>query len=84
MGQFTVSDMMEDFKKAHNGLDIINNLVHLSVDGANVNWAFLEEQEKYWNLVNPKVPSLIVLGSCGLYIVHGAYKTGQQQTNWDL
>ena len=39
MGHATVSDMMEDFKKAHNGLDIINNLVQLSMDGPNVNCA---------------------------------------------
>ena len=80
----TVSDMMENFKKAHNGLDIISNLVQLSMDGPNVNWAFLEGQEKYRKLENPKVPSLIVLGSGGLHIVHGIYKTGQQQINWDL
>ena len=30
------------------------------------------------------MPSLIVLGSCGLHIVNGTYKTGQQQTNWEL
>ena len=47
----TVSDMMEDFKKAHNDLDIINNLVQLSI-----NWAFLEGQEKYRKLENPKCP----------------------------
>ena len=72
MGQPAVSDMMEDFKKAHNGLDIINNVVQLSMDGPNINWAFLEELEKCRKLENPKVPSLIVLGSCGLHIVHEA------------
>ena len=84
MGHATVSVMMEVFKKAHNGLDIINNLGQLSMDGSNVNWAFLEELEKYRKLEDPKVSSLIVLGSCRLHVVHGAYKTGQQQTNWDL
>ena len=80
MGHATVSDMMEDFKKTHNGLDFINNLVQLPMDGPNINWAFLEELEKYRKLENLKVPSLIVLGSCELHVVHGAHKTGQQQT----
>ena len=84
MGHASVSDMMEDFKKVHNGPDIINNLVQLSIDSPNVNWAFLEELEKYRKLENPKVPSLTVLGGCGLHMVHRAYKTGQQLTNWDL
>ena len=44
MGHDIVSGIMEDFKKAHSGLDIINNLVELPMDGPNVNWAFLEEQ----------------------------------------
>ena len=80
MGHATVSDVMEDFKKTRNGLDFINNLVQLPMDGPNVNWAFLEELEKYRKLENLKVPSLIVLGSCELHVVHGAHKTGQQQT----
>ena len=83
MEHATVSNMMKDIKKAHNGYDI-NNRVQLSMDGANVNWAFLEELEKYRKLENPKVTSLVVLGSCGLHIFHKVYKTGQQQTNWDL
>ena len=81
MGHDIVSDMMEDFKKAHNGFDIINNLVQLLMDGPNENWPFLEELEKYRKLENPKVPTLIMLGNCRLHMVHGANKTGQQQTN---
>ena len=37
MEHATMSDMMKDFKKAHNGFDIISNLVQLSIDGPNVN-----------------------------------------------
>ena len=58
--------------------------MQLPVDVPNVKWGFLEELEKYCKLENPKVPSLIVVGSCGLHIVHEAYKTCQQHTNWDL
>ena len=27
---------------------------------------------------------LIGIGTCGLYIVHGAFKTGAELTSWDL
>ena len=37
MGNAALSDMMEDIKKACNGLDIINNLVQLSMYVPNVN-----------------------------------------------
>ena len=29
-------------------------------------------------------PSLINIGSCGLHVVHGAFKTGFQSVGWDL
>ena len=31
-----------DFKKAHQGLDIVHKLLQVSMDGPNVNWKFLE------------------------------------------
>ena len=81
LGHTTGSDMMDDFKKANNGLDIINNPVNgWAKCKLGISW----RAGKYQKLENPKVPSLIVLGSYGLHILHEDYKTGQQQTNWDL
>ena len=37
MGHGTSKDTMEEFKKAHDKLDIIHNLTQLSMDGPNVN-----------------------------------------------
>ena len=42
MGHGTAHDIMNEFKKAHKDLDIVNNLIQLSMDGPNVNWAFLD------------------------------------------
>ena len=46
MGHGAVDDIMLDFKKAHKNLDIVNNLVQLSMDGPNVNWTFLDSLEE--------------------------------------
>ena len=32
--------IMDDFKKAHKDLDVVHNLLQLSMDGPNINWAF--------------------------------------------
>ena len=44
---YGASDNMDDFKKVHGKLDIVNDLVQLSMDGRNVNWAFHEVLESY-------------------------------------
>ena len=47
MGHATVDDTMAEFKKAHKDLGIVNNLVQLSMDGPNVNWAFKDKLEEH-------------------------------------
>ena len=84
MGHGTADDIMKDFQKAHKDLDIINNLVQLSMDGPNVNWAFLRELKEFRTVTDPNAPALLDIGSCGLHIVHGAYRTGQRKTSWDI
>ena len=31
-----------------------------------------------------KLSSLIDIGSCNLYLIHGAFKTGSEKSSWDL
>ena len=42
MGPATHEDTLLDFKKDHQGLDIVHKLLQVSMDGPNVNWKFLE------------------------------------------
>ena len=42
MGPATHEDTLLDFKKDHQGLDIVHKLLQVSRDGPNVNWKFLE------------------------------------------
>ena len=72
MGHGTSHDTMEEFKKAHKNMDIINNLVQLSMDSPSVNWAFHTELEDHRKETNAEAPDLLQIGSCGLHVLHGA------------
>ena len=57
-------------------------LIQLSMDGPNTNWEVLRLLDEHRN--EKEWPSIINIGSCGLHIVHGAFQTGVQATQWDL
>ena len=84
MGHGAVDDIMLDFKKAHKDLYIVNNLVQLSMDGPNVNWAVLDSLEEYRKSPNQSAPDLVNIGSCGLHVLHGAYNAGHKETDWEV
>ena len=84
MGHGTAHDIMNEFKKAHKDLDIVNNLIQLSMDGPNVNWAFLDTLEEYRKTEDPNAPTLINIGSCGIHVLYGVYKTALKETDWEL
>ena len=57
MGHGTANDIMDDFKKAHKDLDVVHNLLQLSMHGPNVNWAFHGALEEYRKTEDPNAPS---------------------------
>ncbi|XP_062541413.1 uncharacterized protein LOC134209440 [Armigeres subalbatus] len=73
------TDLLEAFQ---DGLKMLNlkKLVQVSMDGPNVNWAFLRELK----LELKEDTKLLDLGSCGLHIMHGAFKDGIQATGWPV
>ena len=54
------------------------------MDGPNVNWSALEEIAEHKSAKDPLSPKLLELGSCSLHILHGAYKTAQEATDWNV
>ena len=58
------------------------NMIQVSMDGPNVNWAFynllLKSREE------KELSSLVAIGSCGLHIMHGAFKAGAEATGWNV
>ena len=78
----TPEDLLQSLKTS---LDKLNpaNLVQISVDGPHMNWKLLEEIVKDRIISDPEIPQLINVGSCGLHIVHEAFKTGAAATGWN-
>ena len=59
------------------------NILQISMDGPNVNWKFYEDvcNDIFSDDMSPQP---LQLGSCGLHILHGAFKDGMSASGWDL
>lgn len=80
MGHATAINMVSVFDTATSDLHM-QNMLQLSMDGPNVNW-------KFHDLIDSRLQkdynkSLLNTGSCGLHIVHGAFKHGVEATGWN-
>ena len=84
MGHASAKDTFASLKEVHKDLDLVHNLVQVSMDGPNVNWKTVEIIEDHRKIHNPNCPNLIVIGSFGLHVVHGACGAGQNATDWSL
>ena len=62
-------------------MDIVHKLLQVSMYGPNVNLKFLEVLAEHRKLNSPK---LFNIGSRGIHVVHGAYGTGQNATDWEV
>ena len=58
------------------------NLIQVSMDGPNVNWATFDKLENKLQTENNK--KLLNIGSCGLHTLHNAFKAGVSDTEWDI
>ena len=58
------------------------NMLQQSMDGPNTNWKVLDLLNKQQS--NMKVPPLLDIASCGLHVIHGAFRTGVESTSSDL
>ena len=84
MGYARAEDTFASLKEVHKDLDLVHNLVQVSVDCPNINWKTVEIIEDHRKIQDPNCPNLIVIGSCGLHVLHGAYGAGQNATDWSL
>lgn len=57
-------------------------LIQLSMDGPSTNWKVLDLLNE--NRIEKDYPCIANIGSCGLHVVHGAFKFGMETTNWDI
>ena len=61
---------------------LFERLLQFSVDGPNTNWSVLKLLQEDQCLKD--YPNNIDIGSCGLHLVHGTFRSGIEATNWDL
>ena len=59
----------------------LSNMIQLSMDGPNVNWSY---QKLMAELYDDRSRKLIDNSSCGLHVVHNAFRAGFGATGWDL
>ena len=60
------------------------NMLQISMDGPSTIWKFLDLLVQDREESEPNIPSLINVGSCGLHIVHGAFKYGALKAGWKV
>ena len=61
---------------------LLERLLQLSMDGPNTNWSVLKLLQE--DRCEKDYPNIIDIGSYSLHVVHGAFKSGIEATNWDL
>lgn len=57
-------------------------MLQISMDGPNVNWKFLTMMTEQAERENHK--TLLNIGSCGLHIIHNAFRNGHDSTKWEV
>ena len=60
----------------------LGKLLQISMDGPNVNWDVLKRHSQYRE--EKELAQLVIIGSCGLHVVNGAFRTGMMETDWDI
>ena len=81
---YASADTFVVLKEVHKNLDLVHNLAQVSMDDPNVNWKTVEIIGNHRKIEAPNCPNLIVIVSCRLHVVHGAYGAGQNATDWSL
>lgn len=83
LGHCTSNDLLHSLKEAIHNLDTCK-VLQISMDGPNVNHKFYREYTADRKTMHPEAPDLIDIGSCGLHVVHGAFKRGANATGWKM
>ena len=60
----------------------MNNIAQISMDGPNVNWKFFGDLKS--KIHNDFGSVLINIDSCGVHIMHNAFKRGMDATGWKV
>ena len=81
LGHTEAKQLQEKFHELTEKL-IPTKLIQISMDGPNINWKFLELLPEL--RAEAEIPSLINIGSCGIHVMHGAFKTSAKASRWGV
>ena len=81
MGHSTHADLYREFRNALKEFGC-NKLPQISMDGPKVNLKFLNDIAK--DRVANEQHELTLIGTCCLHVIHGAFKTGAESTDWKM
>ncbi|XP_049518510.1 uncharacterized protein LOC125943340 [Dermacentor silvarum] len=82
LGHTRAEELVSAFKSATDGLSR-SKILQISMDGPNVNMKFLREIKQEL-CESSDGRQILDVGSCGLHVVNGAFKTGHAATGWQL
>ena len=80
----TAHDLLNAFTTEVEPLNL-KRLLHVSMDGPNVNFKFHKDLDAYLLSKNyAEDPEILSMGSCGLHVANNGYKIGATATGWNL
>lgn len=82
LGHAAAIDLVKSFAANVENKIGFRHLIQISMDGPNVNWATFDRLQKKLQLEYSS--KLLNVGSCGIHIVHNAFKAAISKTGWDL
>lgn len=84
LGRTTANDLLEAFISEVEPLDL-KRLLHVSMDGPNVNFKFHKELDDYLlSIHDEEDPRILSMGSCGLHVANNGFKKGVNSTGWNI
>ncbi|XP_076454410.1 uncharacterized protein LOC143289296 [Babylonia areolata] len=83
MGHATAVDLQEKSETVFSDLNLkTSSLVQISIDSPAVNLKLLEHINS--DMVENHGVGLLRVGSCGLHVVHNAFRSGCEASKWDI
>ena len=82
LGHSTTTDLIDVFSKHIQGRLGLSNIIQLSMDGPNVNWAAFRKLEQQLT-VEHGIKS-VNIGSCGLHTVHNSFRKAVTSSDWNI
>lgn len=82
LGHACAVDLIKTFENKVEQSLCLTNILHLSMDGPNVNWSTFDKLQA--KLDSEYTTKMVNVGSCGLHILHNAFKAGVNATNWEI